>query len=134
MVDENDALLNQIHHLIKHGDIGSIRNLLDEGLNPNFANSFGWTLLILTAGEGNTALGELLISRGADVNLRPSHAPDPLTAAIMSGHIQFAKLLFDHGARPDPNLEGWLHMARLAPKQNEAILAMARAALVKRTP
>lgn len=121
---------------MKHGDIVAVRRLLDGGLNPNFANKFGWTILILVAGEGNTTLGELLISRGADLNVSTSHDDyplSPLASAIMSGHVGFVKLLLDHGATPDPRLAGWIKYAALTGKQREAVLSMARRARKKQS-
>jgi len=133
--EQSDHLFNEVRHLIKHGDMSAIRNLLDEGMSPNLANKWGWTILILAAEEGNTALGELLISRGADVNLPTANTDQPITAlesAIMSGRIRFAKLLLDKGAIPGPSIEGWLHWAPFSPKQAETLLAMVRAAREKR--
>jgi ankyrin repeat protein len=134
---ETDALFKHVNRLIKHGEIVAIRTLLDGGLSPNFANKFGWTILILAAAEGNTSLGELLISRGADVNLafqrdlnvRPL---TPFDHAIIAGRIGFAKLLLDHGAIPDHNLAGWLPRTVLTQKQAEKVLAMVREADARR--
>jgi ankyrin repeat protein len=130
-VEQTDELFNRVHHLIKHGDIPAIRSLLDQGLSPNFANKFGWTILMLSASEGNTALGELLISRGADVNLSSLHQPHgqtPFSCAVWGGRVAFIKLLLAHGAIPDSTLEGWLSRTTLSPKQAKAVLVQVRKA------
>jgi hypothetical protein len=41
---------------------------LDAGVSPDLSNQFSGTLLMLSASEGDTAIGELLISRGADAD------------------------------------------------------------------
>ena len=56
------------HKLIKKGDILALRCELDSGMSPDLSNQFSWTLLMLAAIEGNTKIGELLVSRGANVN------------------------------------------------------------------
>jgi uncharacterized protein len=55
---------------IKISDILSVRRELDGGVNPNLTNQFGWSLLMAAALEGNTRIGELLISRGAEVDAK----------------------------------------------------------------
>jgi ankyrin repeat protein len=124
-----DELFERVQHHIKHGDIAAIRNLLDEGMSPNFANKFGFTVLILAAHEGNTALGSLLLSRGADVNLGTCHGAASLTPfghAAANGHFGFVKLLLEHGATPSPNLETWLPKYLRNPKLSDKILAAVR--------
>jgi ankyrin repeat protein len=123
---ETEQLFDEVQHHIKHGDIIAVRNLLDDGLCPNFANKHGFTILILAAHEGNTAIGELLISRGADVNLGTSHGAASLTpfgSAAAHGHIGFVKLLLDHGAAPSQHLEKWLPKYLGDQKRSDKILA-----------
>jgi uncharacterized protein len=59
---------NEAHKLIKKSDLISLRRELGVGLNPNLANELSWNLLMLAAFEGDTTVGELLISKGADVD------------------------------------------------------------------
>lgn len=56
------------HRCIKRGDLLSLRRALDDGLDPNLANRFAWTLLMLAAMKGNTRIGELLLAKGAKIN------------------------------------------------------------------
>jgi uncharacterized protein len=63
-------------------------------------SKFGWTLLHLAAYGGNTANTELLIRRGADVNMRAKSRfrNTPLQTALLSGQYGTAKLLLENGA------------------------------------
>ncbi len=63
-------------------------------------NSFGWTPLHLSAFAGNVATSEVLLARGADVNVRAQSKfkNTPLQTALLSGQYATTKLLLDHGA------------------------------------
>jgi ankyrin repeat protein len=126
-----EELFADAQKLIKHGDIVGIRHLLERGLGPNFSNKFGWTILMLAASEGNTTLGEFLISKGADVNLANNHGQTAFTFALLGGHAGFLKLLLNHGGAPDTTWMSWLPKI-LSPKQAEPIIAMVQDALEKR--
>jgi hypothetical protein len=58
---------NEVHRVIKIGDLVSLRVELDAGLNSSLSNQFSWTLLLLAAMEG-TVIGELLVSSGAELD------------------------------------------------------------------
>jgi ankyrin repeat protein len=63
-------------------------------------NAFGWTLLHLAAYAGNAGTTELLIRKGADVNVRAlsKFRNTPLQTALLTGQFATAKLLLEHGA------------------------------------
>lgn len=62
------------------------------------ARTRGQTALWWAANQGNLALVQLLISRGADVNLPDHHGGTPLTQAASSCHIEVVRYLVGHGA------------------------------------
>jgi ankyrin repeat protein len=64
----------QLHRRVKRSDLMAIRKALDDGLDPNSANRFGWTLLMLAAANGTRSIGQLLISAGADVTSNQAEA------------------------------------------------------------
>jgi ankyrin repeat protein len=43
-----------VHKAIKRGDIDALRAAFKSGLDPNLANKYGWTILMLAAGKGNS--------------------------------------------------------------------------------
>lgn len=70
---------------------------LDKGLNVRMVNDEGDTLLHFAAGEGNLAIVEELIRRGADVNARNNSNFRPLDRAI--GTTVAAKIKAAGGTR-----------------------------------
>jgi uncharacterized protein len=89
------------HRGIKKGDLICIRHFLQSGGNANLSNHFGWTLLMLAALEGNTAIGRELIQCGAQLDQRNKFADTALSLAAHAGHAGFVELLVQSGASLD---------------------------------
>jgi uncharacterized protein len=115
---------------IKRGDIISLRNELNAGLSPNLSNKYSWTLLMLAALEGNIRIGELLVSKGADVNASNDFGETALSLAAHAGHTRFVKFLLKNGALTDcrphgAKLEDWLKVGSgLSTRKIASILAL----------
>ena len=84
--------------LIKRGDIIHLRQELQQGLSPNLASQYSWTLLMIAALEGNTSIGSLLIECGAELHRRNKFNETALSLASHSGHPSFVELLLTSGA------------------------------------
>jgi ankyrin repeat protein len=84
--------------LIKNGDIIRLRKELQDGLSPNMANQYSWTLLMIAALEGNTSIGSLLIESGAELDSRNKFHDTALSLAAHTGHPSFVGLLLTGGA------------------------------------
>ncbi len=84
--------------LIKRGDEPALRAALDSGLDPQAKNPNGWTLLMLTAVEGNIALAQALLDRGVSTNNRNSKGENALSIAVAKGHTEYADFLRSKGA------------------------------------
>jgi len=125
---------NEVHRLIKKGDVISLRAELDRGVSPNLSNQFSWTLLMLAAIEGNTKIGELLTSKGAKVDAVNDFGETALSLAAHNGHIPFVRVLLANGAstdcRPDgAGLGDWLRAASgLPPEKLASILELINSA------
>ena len=112
---------DEAHRLIKKSDVVCLRHELDRGLSPNLSNQFSWTLLMLAALEGNTSIGELLISRGAPLDTTNNFGETALSLAAHGGHAPFVRILLANGASPDcrphgHSLEDWLKIASGLPQ------------------
>ena len=96
-----------VQKAIKRGDIEALRSALEGGLDPNLANKYGWTILILAAGKGNSKIGKLLIDAGADLNKRTVNCGvTALSHAVLSGSASFVELLLAEGASLDCHPHG----------------------------
>jgi ankyrin repeat protein len=107
---------DKANKLIKKGDIIRLRKELQNGLSPNMANQYSWTLLMIAALEGNTSIGSLLIESGAELDRRNKFNETALSLASHSGHPSFVELLLTSGAsldcRPFGNtFDAWLNWA-----------------------
>ena len=83
-----------------------LKEAIPSAISANAANRFGWTLLMVAAGEGNTKIGTLLIKLGADVAVLNNFGESALPLAAHKGHLPFAKLLKSNGASSDIRLHG----------------------------
>jgi len=76
--------------------------LLDHGANPNARDCASFAPLHYAAGAANCAspkMAELLVRKGADVNLNNGWGGTPLSIAKKNGYTDIADLLRSHGAR-----------------------------------
>ena len=80
-------------NLIKRGNEEELRAALDDGLDGNLTNENQWSLLMLSAVEGSTVLGKLLLDAGADPAKLNSKGESAETIALKRGHHDFVTLL-----------------------------------------
>ena len=59
-----------IHQATSAGNIEAVKQHLASGVNVNAKGSVGWTPLHKAAKEGHKEVAELLIAKGADVNVK----------------------------------------------------------------
>jgi ankyrin repeat protein len=115
---QTNLTFDDCHQAIKKGDVVGLRRAIDLGeVDPNLSNRFSWTLLMMAALEGNTALAGLLLERGAAVNSVNDFGESALWLAAHKGHLPIVRLLLERGASPDvqphgsSTLRGWLEVA-----------------------
>jgi ankyrin repeat protein len=88
---------DEVIRAINHADILTFRRVLEDGLDPNVENGFGWTLLMHVALKGNVPMGKLLISKGADPRFKNSWGGTAEWCAQTHGHVRFVEQVL---ARP----------------------------------
>jgi len=96
----------EVHRTIKRGDIEALRAAFKNGLDPNLDNKYGWTILMLAAGKGNSKIGKLIIDMGADLNRRTVGGVTALSHATLAGSASFVELLLAEGASLDCHPHG----------------------------
>jgi tetratricopeptide (TPR) repeat protein len=102
--------------VIERGDLGLAREWLDSGLAPDFEGNLIGTGVMIGAWEGNIAMMELFVSRGADVNKVNSFGEQALLHAAWKGRLEAVRWLVEHGARLNREGKEWaaLHYAAFA--------------------
>ena len=72
-----------LHRLIKRGDIGAIRAWIKSGGDVRLTNRYGWSLLMLAALHARTDIAEILLAAGADADAQNKFGD---TAASLAEH------------------------------------------------
>lgn len=82
------------------GTPAQLEAMLTDAAAVTRRTTFGWTPLHMAAFGGNAANTELLIRKGAaiDVRAESKFRNTPLQTALLSGQYATAKILLDHGA------------------------------------
>lgn len=98
------------------GDLDQAKRWLDEGLDPNFEGAPIGTGLMIGAREGNLALMQLFLERGADIHRTNRFGETALMLAAWKNRREAAQWLLERGARPDMPAREWtaLHYAAFA--------------------
>jgi ankyrin repeat protein len=99
ILTSSPAFCGPIHDAAKKGDIAAVQALLKQ--NPDLVSSKDEnqnTPLYLAAWRGQTAIAELLLANGADLEARNAQGSTPLSIAAGSGRREMAELLLAHKA------------------------------------
>jgi len=94
-----------IHVAAFLGDIDKVKEFIKAGVSPYAKDKIGFTLLHWAAAGGNRDVAELLIAKGADVNIGEQQWKPvkwtPLHVAASTGHTNVAECLIANGANVD---------------------------------
>gem|GEM_PF-888537 len=119
----------------QENNIGKVKKLLSEGVNPNAQDpQSGATALMLASEKGNKDIVELLLDRKALINLKSINGRTALYGAVMSGNIEVAKVLVAKGADINAeDLEGGtpLHAAVTSDDINSVEFLLAQGANIE---
>jgi ankyrin repeat protein len=88
-----------IWQAISRGDTATVEQFLSEGFDVNRRSSGEDTsLLSLAVQQDEYQMGEFLLARGANANLRDLYGWTPLMYAAVAGNVRMTELLLKHGA------------------------------------
>lgn len=86
---------------IERGDLVTANKCFDQGIDVNWTNSNGDSLLLIAAQHGHKDIVTLLLNRGANVAYQNPYGENVLFVAAKFGHTDIVKLLLDHGMLVD---------------------------------
>ncbi len=84
------------------GRLDEVRQGLSQGVSPDATDGQGIPAIAFAVARGHTAVVELLVDAGADVNRAfPDGSMSPLRAATVNGRTEIARILLNNGAEVD---------------------------------
>jgi ankyrin repeat protein len=100
----------EIYNAVRNEEIGTVKKLLDEGVDVNTRGGRpGRTLLHAAIFKNNASLIHLLIERGADVQAQDRYSgKTPLHLAACANHVHLCKIFIEAGAEIDVRSKGGL--------------------------
>ena len=115
---------------VEQGELDTVKEWLDNGLNPDFLADHIGSGLMVAAWEGNIAMMDLFLSHGAQINLSNRHDEQALQLAAWRGHLEAVRWLIDHGATVNRPGARWgaLHYAAFANRREIARMLIERGA------
>ena len=101
-----------LHAAVRDGQLDEVEKALKPTLltfRKADVNSVleGWTPLQRAACDGNREIVEILIAKGADLNLANEHGFTALYQASLKGHKEVVEVLVRKGADLSPTSDGW---------------------------
>jgi ankyrin repeat protein len=94
---QQGPIAQQLFSACASGDMDTVKRLLAKGAQPNAADAWGNTPLVIAAREGHQGVARALLSARADPNSAGA-ANTPLAAAALRGHTPMVRLLLSRGA------------------------------------
>ena len=83
---------------VARGDVDAVRQWLADGGDVDAQDGHGQTALMVAAHQGHLGIVELLVARGARLNVVAKYNLSALMLAVIAGHADVARRLVDAGA------------------------------------
>ena len=101
-------------HTAAYFGVGNSVGLLLKNNRPDAKDSDGRTPLISAAMRGHEAVVQLLLEKGANIELKDRSDSTPLALAVSKGSVAAVQLLLEMGANTESNNAGLTPLARAA--------------------
>lgn len=93
---------DSLHKAAYHGDLETVRKLLEKNPDPDLRDSSGGTALHAAMFQRNMKIVKILIEKGFDVNAQGTfNGYSPLHDAVWANNIEAARILLSAGAKTD---------------------------------
>ena len=86
-------------------DFETVKRYLSSGADVNLRNQFGGSLLHIASAQGDKPLVRLLISEGAQLNVKNNRAMTPLDLSIKFKRTETINILRKHGAKKNKEIK-----------------------------
>ena len=96
-----------LHHVAQMGHVAPAEFLVDAEAQINPLDCFGYTPLLVAAGEGNLDIVHLLAENGAAKDQANNYGATPLFVAAAAGHLEIIRFLVEVGAAKDQAKKRW---------------------------
>jgi ankyrin repeat protein len=83
----------QLISAVKDGDIATVKEVIESGVEVNQSDEQGWTPLNWAAGKGDLDMVKLLVASGADVFKVGRDQRTPYMIALAAGRVEVVKFL-----------------------------------------
>lgn len=90
-----------IYKKVVDKDCKAVKDLLDNGCDPNTVNHTGFSILMQAVADGSYDVAKLLLERGANPNVVNSLGRSPMCFAANYGYKNMVELLLQYGAQPN---------------------------------
>lgn len=94
---------SELHYAVADGKLERVKELVQQGMEVNFADRNGWTSLHFAAQNNDVETARFLLDSGAAVDPRDCYGNTPLFRAVFNsrGNGDLIALLRHHGADPE---------------------------------
>ena len=128
---DKGADLSGIHWAAFIGNLGGVKDYLDQGISVDEKDGLGWTPLHWAASMAQEEVGKFLLRRGAEADARSDKGRTPLHQAATSGALRLTRLLISEDADVNAKDEGGktpLHCAAGKGRRNVGELLIGKGA------
>jgi ankyrin repeat protein len=84
--------------IARSGDNAAMKSALEAGLDANYVDPRGFSLLMIAAYSNQLEMTRLLLTNGADPNRQDVKGNTPLMGTAFKGYVEVAEALINGGA------------------------------------